>query len=183
MAAEPDSPSGLAAAASVVEQVVSRLAAALPFAEPPDEETLSPDEAIRRAHALGVAAAFGADTEAALAEVRSSLDATYDRSIVDLAYREGKGDADAYGSSGPDAPRDEGSRDGPAGDADRPGAPGSGAASARDGAPTPAGTRTTATELPAVLERTGLLDGGADAGALDFPEGLGDPTENEGSNP
>lgn len=181
MSTESDGPTVLAAATSAAGELISRLTAALPFTESRDAETLSPDEAIRRAHALGVAAAFGADTESALEEVRSSLDATYDRSIVDLAYREGKGDADAYDSSGPTPhgrePRHDRSRD--AGDrpaSSRPDAE-------RDGAPTPAGTRTEATELPAVLERAGLLDGGTDLGALGFPDGLGDPSENEGSNP
>ncbi|MFC7069915.1 hypothetical protein [Halobaculum lipolyticum] len=181
MSTESDGPAVLAAATSAVGGLVARLTAALPFTESRETETLSPDEAIRRAHALGVAAAFGADTEAALEEVRTSLDATYDRSIVDLAYREGKGDADAYDSSGR-PPHDPGTRRGRSTDAgDRS------AASPPDdegaAAPTPAGTRTDATELPAVLERAGLLDGGSDLGALGFPDGLGDPSENEGSNP
>ncbi|MFC7097361.1 hypothetical protein [Halobaculum marinum] len=179
MAVESDDSGGITAVGGAVRRLFARLASVIPSVSDADE-TLSPDEAIRRAHALGVAAAFGADTETALEEVRTSLDATYDRSIVDLAYREGKGDAEGYerGDATSTDAETLRSRLAQGGSAETAAGPESGV----DGTPTPAGIRPTATDLPATLQRAGLLEGGENLEALGFPEGLGNPTDNEGSN-
>lgn len=135
-----------------------------------DWEELSGDEAIRRAYALGVAAAFGYEDREEFDRLREAIDTSYDRSIVDLAYREGQREAEVLRRDDDEvAPDDadavwtqlvEGGRD----------ADGSG-----DGGdpPGPDGRPVVATGLPTALERAGLFDGGADLDALDLPGLLG----------
>ncbi|MFC7135906.1 hypothetical protein [Halobaculum litoreum] len=171
-------PSPFATALEAVKGFVSRLG--VPFVDAGDDPTLTPDEAIRRAHALGVAAAFGADTDDALAAVKASLDATYDRSIVDLAYREGRGDAEGHDGEGLTDEAAERLRDElaePAGAAGQPSGDAGG-----EGLPSPVDGDAPGGDLPTALQRAGLLDGGADLGALGFPEGVGEPNDRKGPN-
>lgn len=57
-----------------------------------DWETLDHDEVVERAFALGVDAAFGSPNEEEYDRLVAELDA-YDRSLVELAYREGRSEA------------------------------------------------------------------------------------------
>lgn len=197
MAPTDGSPSGARAAVAAVRRAVSRAATALSPSEADgpaaERETLSPDEAIRRAHALGVAAAFGRDADEALAEVREALDGSYDRSVVDLAYREGRADAEGVdrASAAPTGSLDPTTDDPGRADPTREVAPDRRSPDRtptpeRDRRPTPAGTAPTATALPTAVDRGDLLDGGADLETLSFPgllgaspsgdgEGTGDP--------
>jgi len=57
----------------------------------PDWDSLDRDEAMVRAFALGVAASMGEPNEAEFEAVQAEMGTNYDASIVELAYREGKG--------------------------------------------------------------------------------------------
>lgn len=58
-----------------------------------DWDSLDKDEAIDRAYALGVVAALGEYHPEELEEVRHEMDTTYNKSVVDLAFDEGKNEA------------------------------------------------------------------------------------------
>ncbi|MXR42841.1 hypothetical protein GRX01_16025 [Halobaculum sp. WSA2] len=134
-----------------------------------DWEDISGAEAIRRAYALGVAAAFGYENREEFDRLRDALDTSYDRSIIDLAYQEGKHEAEVIRSDSEAADGDavwrqliEGA--GPSGDpSDSDGSP--------DGSS--AGQAISATDFPSAFDRAGLLDGGKDLDALGFPALLG----------
>jgi hypothetical protein len=55
-----------------------------------DWETLGVDEAVDRAYALGVAASLGEFHPEELEAIREEMESAYDRSVVDLAFEEGK---------------------------------------------------------------------------------------------
>lgn len=55
-----------------------------------DWETLSEAEAMERAYALGVAAALGEYHPEELQAVREEMDTTYSKSVIDLAFEEGR---------------------------------------------------------------------------------------------
>jgi len=56
-------------------------------------DSLEKDEAIQRAYALGVAASIGEFHPDELDAVREEVDSAYDKSVVDLAFDEGKTEA------------------------------------------------------------------------------------------
>jgi hypothetical protein len=56
-------------------------------------ESLDKDEAIDRAYALGVAASLGEYHPDELDRVRAEMDTSYNKSVVDLAFDEGKNEA------------------------------------------------------------------------------------------
>ena len=58
-----------------------------------DWDTLDKDEVIDRAYALGVAASLGEYHPDELEAIRSEVDTSYDKSVVDLAFDEGKNEA------------------------------------------------------------------------------------------
>lgn len=58
-----------------------------------DWTTIDPDEAIERAYALGVAASLGEYHPEELDAVRAEMDTAYTKSVVDLAFDEGKNEA------------------------------------------------------------------------------------------
>jgi len=58
-----------------------------------DWDTLDRDEAVERAYALGVAASLGERHPRELDAVRGEVATTYDKSVVDLAFNEGKNEA------------------------------------------------------------------------------------------
>lgn len=58
-----------------------------------DWETLDKDEAIDRAYALGVAASLDEYLPEELEAVRAEMDTSYEKSVVDLAFEEGKNEA------------------------------------------------------------------------------------------
>jgi len=134
---------------------------------------ISGDEAIRRAYALGVAASFGYENDEEFDRL-NALDSSYDRSIIDLAHREGRREATVV--------RDDS-------DADSAEAvwtrlvegtpPDDAAADGEPSDPSPAGRPVDATEFPATLDRAGLLDGGRDLDALGFPALLGSPSSTD----
>ena len=68
-----------------------------------DWDTLSKDEAIDRAYALGVAASIGEYLPDELDRLRDEMDTAYLKSVVDLAYEEGRSEAKEY-----DAPAQSG---------------------------------------------------------------------------
>lgn len=53
-------------------------------------KTLDVDEAVERAYALGVSTAIGEYHSEELDAIRGEMDSAYDRSVVDLAFEEGK---------------------------------------------------------------------------------------------
>jgi len=55
-----------------------------------DWETLGVDEAVDRAYSLGVAASLGEYHPEELEAIREEMESSYDRSVVDLAFEEGK---------------------------------------------------------------------------------------------
>lgn len=55
-----------------------------------DWETLDHDQAVRRAYALGVAAALGEYHHEELDAIRDQVSTAYDKSIIELAFEEGK---------------------------------------------------------------------------------------------
>lgn len=66
-------------------------------------DALDKDEAIDRAYALGVAAALGEYHPEELDAIRAEMDTAYDRSVVELAFDEGKNegrDVDVEESNG-----------------------------------------------------------------------------------
>ena len=133
-----------------------------------DWTDISDDEAIRRAYALGVAAAFGYENREEFDRLREALDTSYDRSIIDLAYQEGKqeaqvvhADSDAVDGDDVWARLVEGA------------APATLPDDEESDLAAPSGRPITATDFPTALERAGLLEGGADLEALGFPELLG----------
>jgi len=71
-----------------------------------DWETLDVDGAVDRAYALGVAAALGEYHPEELEAIREQMGSSYERSVVDLAFEEGKTDSksvDAEGGSAEEA--------------------------------------------------------------------------------
>lgn len=56
-------------------------------------DSLEKDEAIERAYALGVAASLGERNPGELDALREEVGSAYDKSVVDLAFEEGKGEA------------------------------------------------------------------------------------------
>lgn len=58
-----------------------------------DWESLDRESAIERAFALGVAAACGSPNRSEYERIRTSMETVYDRSIVELAYEEGRSKA------------------------------------------------------------------------------------------
>ena len=56
-------------------------------------ESLDKDEAIDRAYALGVATSLGEYHPDELDRVRAEMDTSYNKSVVDLAFDEGKNEA------------------------------------------------------------------------------------------
>ncbi len=55
-----------------------------------DWESLSAEESIRRSYALGIAAGLGHENRAERARIRELASSAYERSVLDLAYEEGK---------------------------------------------------------------------------------------------
>ncbi|MFC7097360.1 hypothetical protein [Halobaculum marinum] len=141
-----------------------------------DWTDISDDEAIRRAYALGVAAAFGYENREEFDRLRQALDTSYDRSIIDLAYQEGKQEAQVVRADSDHVDGDDVWAQLVEGTA--PTSPVDDDAFDRASA---AGRPITATDFPAALQRAGLLEGGAELGVLGFPELLGrTPTDDEG---
>lgn len=58
-------------------------------------DALDRDDATERAYAIGVAEKLGEDNRAELEAVYAEMDTSYDRSMVELAYREGRREATA----------------------------------------------------------------------------------------
>lgn len=56
-------------------------------------DSLEKDEAIERAYALGVAASLGERNPGELDALREEVSSAYDKSVVDLAFEEGRGEA------------------------------------------------------------------------------------------
>ncbi|WP_435063439.1 hypothetical protein [Halobaculum sp. EA56] len=140
-----------------------------------DWEDIPEEEAIRRAYALGVAASFGYENREEFERLQDALDTSYDRSIVDLAYQEGKQEAAVVREDG-ETDTDEEVWDQLVTGVDPNADPGDADAGSAAGEPI------AATGLPAALERAGLLDGGADLDALGFPALLGaSPTDPGGA--
>lgn len=65
-----------------------------------DWETLSADQAMSRAYALGVAASIGESHPDELEAIHNEMDSAYERSVVDLAFEEGKNEGREYGGGG-----------------------------------------------------------------------------------
>ena len=63
------------------------------------------DEAVERAYALGVAAACGTHNREEYEEIKAAADTTYDRSLIELSFDQGRSQALQLESSGtePDA--------------------------------------------------------------------------------
>ena len=142
-----------------------------------DWEDIADEEAISRAYALGVAASFGYENREEFTRLRDSLDTSYDRSIIELAYQEGKQEAAVVRSEHEDDADDESVWD----HLVEGGVP-PGPLDARDDPATevsPAGQSIGATDFPAALDRAGLLEGGEDLGSLGFPSALGRPNGRE----
>lgn len=70
-----------------------------------DWEQLSRDEAVERAFALGVAAGCGAGDREEYNRIKATVETTYDRSLIELSYDQGRTQALQLESSGtePDA--------------------------------------------------------------------------------
>jgi hypothetical protein len=64
-----------------------------------DWDSLDRDAAVERAYALGVAASLGEYHPAELDAVRAEVDTVYDRSVVDLAFDEGKNEGRSVDSA------------------------------------------------------------------------------------
>lgn len=58
-----------------------------------DWETLDEDEGMERAYALGVAASLGEYHPEELEAIRAEMDSAYKRSVIDLAFDEGRTEA------------------------------------------------------------------------------------------
>jgi len=120
-----------------------------------DWESLTADEAVERAYAVGVAERLGERNRAELRQLYESVETTYDRSMVELAYEQGRTEAKAA-----------------AADAGTPGALWStlvteGSVELPDGDDDPSG-------LPPALSRVEMLDLSSpdSTGSLDLPEFL-----------
>lgn len=138
-----------------------------------DWDDIADEEAISRAYALGVAASFGYENREEFTRLRDSLDSSYDRSIIELAYQEGKQEAAVVRSEYDDHADDESVWD----HLVEGGVP-PGPLDARDDSATeasPAEQSLGATDFPTALERARLLEGGTDLGTLGFPSALGRP--------
>lgn len=61
-----------------------------------DWETLDKDAAIDRAYALGVAASLGEHYPDELDRIRAEMDTSYNKSVIDLAFDEGKNEASEF---------------------------------------------------------------------------------------
>jgi hypothetical protein len=69
----------------------------------PEEWTqLERDEAVERAYALGVAAACGNDNREEYEAIKAAADTTYDRSLIELSFDQGRSQALQLESSGSD---------------------------------------------------------------------------------
>lgn len=68
-----------------------------------DWTDLSRDEVLHRAYALGVAAAMGERHPDEYDRLRETVDTSYERSMVELAYREGRQEADDFRREAGDA--------------------------------------------------------------------------------
>ncbi|ATW88593.1 hypothetical protein halTADL_1840 [Halohasta litchfieldiae] len=67
----------------------------------PEEWTqLGRDEAVERAYALGVAAACGNDNREEYEAIKAAADSTYDRSLIELSFEQGRSQALQLESSG-----------------------------------------------------------------------------------
>lgn len=65
-----------------------------------DWDRLDLDEATERAYALGVAERLGEDNRGELRRIYNHVDAAYERNMIELAYVEGRREADAARSGG-----------------------------------------------------------------------------------
>lgn len=135
-----------------------------------DWEDISAEEAIRRAYALGVAAAFGYENREEFDRLRNALDTSYDRSIIDLAYQEGKQEAAVVHTDGEADDGEavwsqlvEGATPHKPGD-DSEDAPDSGSL---------VGTPIAAVDLPTLLDGVNFLDAPSDLDVLGFPDLIG----------
>jgi type III secretion system FlhB-like substrate exporter len=70
-------------------------------------DALTPDEAFDRAYALGVAASFDEYHPEELEAIREEMESAYNRSVVDLAFDEGRTEAPTAEAEGADAVWDE----------------------------------------------------------------------------
>ncbi|SDM17403.1 hypothetical protein SAMN04487949_1143 [Halogranum gelatinilyticum] len=68
-----------------------------------DWTDLSRDEVLHRAYALGVAAAMGERHPDEYDRLRATVDTSYERSMVELAYREGRQEANEFRQTASDA--------------------------------------------------------------------------------
>lgn len=66
-------------------------------------DTLEKDGATDRAYAIGVAERLGEYNREELEEIYAEMDTAYDRSMVELAYEEGRNEAKEIGASASDA--------------------------------------------------------------------------------
>lgn len=64
-----------------------------------DWDTLDVEEAALHAYAIGVAAVVGEDNRDHLRRIYEAMQSGYDRSVVELAYEEGRNDARDIGRS------------------------------------------------------------------------------------
>lgn len=137
-----------------------------------DWETLSGAQAIDRAFALGVASVFGYENREEFERLRAALDSSYDRSIIDLSYREGKGKARELRGETTDRtavweqlvePED-----------------GSTAGSGPGDPPHPGAERSPVGDLPGNIDRIDLLEGGDGLEALQYPRFLRRSSGDEG---
>ena len=70
----------------------------------PDEwDELTRDEAVERAYALGVAAACGHDNRTEYESVMAAADSSYDQSLIELSFDQGRAEALQLEASGNDA--------------------------------------------------------------------------------
>lgn len=120
-----------------------------------DWEGLTTDEAVERAYAIGVAERLGERNRTELRRLYDSIDTTYDRSMVELAYQQGRSEAKTAAT-----------------DADTPGAVWStlvteGAVDVPEGSQEPNG-------LPSALSKVEIIDFSSpdSTDALDLPEFL-----------
>lgn len=125
---------------------------------------LSEEEVIDRTFALGVASVFGYENEEEFDRLYDALDSSYDRSIVDLAYEEGKQEARQLRGEGPDeaAVWDELVGGGGASEDSTP----------SGSSPYPASERSPAEKRPESLDRATLIKGGRNLEALRRPSFL-----------
>jgi len=65
-----------------------------------DWETLTRDEAVERAYALGVAAACGHDNREEYEAITAAAASSYDRSLIELSFEQGRSEALQLEASG-----------------------------------------------------------------------------------